>query len=221
MADTPLGYVGSPFVLSTVLLHTKNPKHIDEKRRAFIASLSRVPQMIFVHREELLPADPDAHFYLAHQSEYEHADALDERCAPGGAYYILFSRVVREIKRINERGFMLPARIVELQAVAFFQKWIRVRRFPGWEYLIGEPEKDAVLDYLHRRLDGEDGASEWTRLKDYSRAARNDGRVTEILMKLSQEHERPTPDLDLMRDLFLARKGLVALLVKARQEPLY
>jgi hypothetical protein len=206
------------FKLKVALLHALDPLKLDEKRATLLSELKRVPQMTFLVYETFAAEAADAHFYLAHDSEKGHQDALDEHCEPAGAYYVLFSRSVPEIRKLNQRGLFLPARIVETRAVMFVNQWIRDQRFPGWEYLIGEPEKDAALEYLHQRLAGEHGDKALGRIEDLCLPAKDDSRVKELFGRLRAYHIEGSQNLHEIRELLLASDGLVARLVKLRRE---
>lgn len=209
--------LGEPFTLKVTLLHNSETIALDEKRAALVSECERVSHMAFRVCETFSAGPSDSHFYLAHDSESGHQKALDGHCEPDGAYYVLFSRSLSEIKRCKRRGLLLPANIVESRAVAFLKQWIRTQQFPGWEYLIGEPERDSALEYLHQRLAGENGCDAWGRVEDLCLPGEGDDCVKELLGRLKEKHTAGSQDLHEMRDLLLNADGLVARLVKLRR----
>jgi hypothetical protein len=207
---------GDSFTLKVALLHTQVPADLEPKRKALILDLERVQQIAFnVYKE--FTTEIGADLFLAHHSE-DHGNKLDRHCEPAGAYYVLFSDIVREIKTVKRRGLMLPANFVEARSVAFIKQWIRTQRFPGWEYLVGEPEKDSALEYLHQRLAGANGDEAWGQVEDLCLPGRDDSGVNEVFGRLQAKHNAHSSDLHDVRDLLLGADGLVARLVKLRRE---
>lgn len=211
------GAVTDSFTVNIAVLHTQDPQLLDPKRAELIAGLKSVPQVSCrVYRG--FSTDITAQLYFAHYSEPGHQRLLDTHCEPDGPYYVLFSAVVKQIKLSKSRGLLLPAQIVEARAVTFVKQWVRVCGFPGWDYLIGEPERDWALEYLHQRLAGDEGNGALKRIEDLCLPGVGDDKVKCLIEHLKMYHKKAPVDLHEIRELLLSSDGLIARLVKLRHE---
>jgi hypothetical protein len=123
---------------------------------------------------------------------------------------------------------------------AFFTRWQDLEEFPGWEFLIGAPERECALEILHKFLPsaygGEpaDSSEDWSMLLDlkneYARRS-NSNEIEALWNKVEETYNlcviNPNKDdpislLTFLRDDLLGnpsigKQGLVGLLARLRK----
>jgi hypothetical protein len=213
---------------SIVVLHTN--ALLEPARRGVLERVSALRGIdywgIFA---EFSPARVGADLYLAHGNETGHAARLARHCEPQGAYYVLFSGKFVSAERTGNRGLIISANLFESRVEAFLQEWVRRQCFPGWEFLIGDPELDQALECLHQSLaSGDLGESHDERESWDSMSAMvpnslrsKHAEVARSWDRICQARRVRAPGwLTEVRDELLGRpgdKGLVDLLVRVRK----
>ena len=183
-----------------------------------VARLGGVNYLGMFDEFDLAPEPVD--LYLAHGNETGHDEDLDEHCEPEGAYYVLFSGKFVSAKQTGNRGLIVSADVFESRIEAFLCEWVRRGSFPGWEFLIGDPELDQALECLHQSLaSGDLGESydeheSWERLSEMVERSKKSKHVeiAESWHRICQARRvRPPGWLTEVRDELLGRPGHMGL----------
>lgn len=215
-------------MLSVVVLHSESLLS-SERRMLFerVARLHGVDYRGLFAAFDLAPTAADV--YLAHGNETGHDEDLDEHCEPEGAYYVLFSGKFVSAQQTGSRGLIVSADQFQSRIEGFLREWVRRGSFPGWEFLIGDPELDQALECLHQSLvSGDSGESheeheswaEMSRIVESFSKCKN-VEVTQSWDRINRARRVRAPGwLTEVRDELLGRpghNGLVDLLVRIRK----
>jgi len=214
---------------SVVVLHTK--ALLEPARQIVLERLAALPGVDYCGMfAEFSSAPVRADLYLAHGNEAGHAKRLAGHCEPQGAYYVLFSGRFTSVEQTGNRGLIISADLFESRVEGFLQEWVRRLCFPGWEFLIGDPELDQALECLHQSLasgdmgESHDERESWERISAMmaSSLGSKHAEVAQSWDRICQARRTRAPGwLTEVRDELLGRpghKGLVDLLVRVRKD---
>jgi hypothetical protein len=179
---------------------------------------------------------------IAHESQDDDV-RLAKRYSAGPSRktpLIIFGGGVSAPSLVGDFGCGVSEYTFVTNAATFFKEWVRRGAFPGWDFLVGEPELDYALEILHRLLPHAYGhpwqepAVEWESLHSFKKRYRDAEEADEVELRwiaasdlyrhyiLSEPSDDPMQLLASLRDALLGIRpdgsdGLVGLLSRLRK----
>lgn len=109
---------------------------------------------------------------IVHETQYDDVNRAKTFCAQLGhdTRLIIFGGTA-DLFPLDNYGYSVPESIFAANVVPFFAEWYNLSSFPGWDFLVGEPELEYALQLLHGLLPGvyseptEDVSKEWQKLE--------------------------------------------------------
>lgn len=144
------------------------------------------------------PAPPDC--ILVHDSQDDDVALAKSYCSKSKleTRLILFGGTVSVPSLLEDYGCQVPGNNFVANAYYFFCEWIRKGEFPGWDFMIGEPELEYALGVLHGLLpaiygeEANDVSNEWRALESLKRrydAGNADANLNDIWARAEKAYQ--------------------------------
>jgi hypothetical protein len=125
---------------------------------------------------------------IVHGSQDDDVSLAETHCAEGsdGARLVIFGGGISTPSLLDGFGCMVSDKTFISNGLYFFREWARQDKFPGWDYLIGEPELEYALEVLHCLLPNAYGeqqdepVNEWNALKNFKEQCGETNKANEV-----------------------------------------
>jgi hypothetical protein len=219
--------------------------HKDLRAKEYADRLAVVESLARISRLQTLPSLTDPPSFetppdclVVHESQDTDVGLAGLYCTNQSQVprLIAFGGRVSSVAAIDHYGLKVPEAVFLNNAPDFFVEWVRRDEFPGWEFLVGEPELELALEILHGLLPGVYGAAQenveaqWKAFKkmrkDFDSGAEGDkdlwSEADEAFRRCSNNSNDIKENLSALRDLLLGeppdKAGLVKRLARLRKQ---
>jgi hypothetical protein len=180
--------------------HVQGPETNDERQRV----VKSLEELAIIGVNQHLRDAPEFHdkpdCILVHGSQIDDITNAQEYCLRSGfgTRLILFGGTAT-LSAKGDYGYSVPETTFVRNAFGFFAEWSKRGEFPGWSFLVGEPELEYSLQILHGvlpRLYGESEenlSNQWRaleQLKERYGQGLEDDNVNRTWLKAKEAYDR-------------------------------